>query len=252
MIEISNRKVIMRVLSIILVVLGCSSCMLSCETSVEVSSEPGHLLTASGVQSSVIAEHHEALDSMAKKKLDGTLAGTDSGRLMMTLLVACALGAQDTLTVTVDGGDIDFFGEAGLAREWLSRGLKEDSKGWVTACVLAHLSAHRLPVSISMRGHRSVLHPSKDERIGWPLEEGAFFGDIFTPGAIQWFACRGRDPVPVGIDRDCTKQDPVTPTITLCGLTFVGNCNEVCTRNNHKCREVGVTFLEVITVYLQR
>lgn len=239
----------MKTTIVLLALLFWVSC---CEDYGDSSYTSQYSLTVSGVHPAAVVDNHSVLEGLSNKKLDGSLVSTDNGRQLLTLLVACSLGNQDTLSIVLNGDTLDFFGETGLAPEWKTKGLEESSKKWVSACVLAHLSLEGLPVAISMRGRKRVLHADSDERTNWTLEEGAFFGNIFTPGALRWFACKGKDNVPSNVDRSCSKQDPAHPSSTLCGLTFVGDCNDVCRSNNEVCRFVGVPFSEVITVKLQR
>jgi hypothetical protein len=64
--------------------------------------------------------------------------------------------------------------------------------------VLTHFSLEGLPVVISLRGSQSCSKTLKEEREQWIVEEGAFFGNLFTSGPIRWFACKGKDGTPAG------------------------------------------------------
>ncbi|HEY3104275.1 MAG TPA: hypothetical protein VGJ69_11825 [Pyrinomonadaceae bacterium] len=158
---------------------------------------------------------------------------TSEGREVLSFIVSCALPADATLVGTLpDGSPFEFFGEAGLANEWLDHPLKKAGRGWVSACLFAHVNIHTTPVPFSMRGQTQALAASPEEVATWTLEEGAFYGDYFSaPGEpVQWIACRGRDQAAgeTGglILRDCTEPDPNDPTHTLCGFTYAGDCGD--------------------------
>jgi len=160
---------------------------------------------------------------------------TDDGREVLAFIVSCALPLEDTLVATMPNGDtLEFFGELGLAPEWIDHPLKKAGRGWVSSCLFARVSENDVPIPISMRGPSKTLAATTDEVASWSLEEGAFYGDYFAaPGEpIQWIACRGRDQAveeTAGlIDRDCTEPDPADPAHTLCGFQFAGDCSAVC------------------------
>ncbi|HEU4727301.1 MAG TPA: hypothetical protein VFT22_05420 [Kofleriaceae bacterium] len=144
--------------------------------------------------------------------------------------MSCALPDDISLEATVEGTTFEFFGEIGLARDWLLHPLTEDGQRWVTACLLSRVNGNDSAVPISLRGPHPALAVVEEEREGWPVEEGAFYGNVFTPidQPIQWFACRGEGQASGEfgglVDRDCTEPDPANPGLTLCGFTFAGDC----------------------------
>src|ERR1041384_3967525 len=158
------------------------------------------------------------------------LLATVEGRELFSLIVSCALPDTITLVATVDGTDFEFFGEIGLAPQWINHRLDREGQRWVSACMFARVNAQELFIPISMRGPDRQLAADADERAQWTLEEGAFYGNVFGPvnEPIQWFACRGRD-LAAGeagdlARRDCAKPDPANPGFTLCGFVFAGDC----------------------------
>lgn len=160
----------------------------------------------------------------------GPMLATADGREVFAFLVSCALPADITLEATVGGTKFEFFGELGLASDWLNRPLNDEGKGWVSACLFARVSAHDVVVPISLRGPRAQLATNADERDAWSVEEGAFFGNYFVPvnQPIEWYACRGEGQASGEfgglIDRDCAEPDPANPGKTLCGFTYAGDC----------------------------
>ena len=71
---------------------------------------------------------------------------------------------------------------------------------------------------------------SASELATWTLEEGAFWGNYFSEGAIDWNACRGLDQAsePSGwLERDCAEPDGENPGFTLCGFDCAGECSDL-------------------------
>jgi hypothetical protein len=158
---------------------------------------------------------------------------TPEGREVLSYIVSCALPDGTTLGAKgTDGTIFEFFGEIGLAEEWLHHPLRKAGRGWVSACLFARVNNQNVALPISMRGPHEALDTTPDEEAGWPLEEGAFYGDYFVaPGEpLQWIACRGRD-LAAGksgglVERNCARPDPNNPTRTLCGFTYAGDCGD--------------------------
>ncbi|HKX83802.1 MAG TPA: hypothetical protein VJL58_06270, partial [Pyrinomonadaceae bacterium] len=153
---------------------------------------------------------------------------TEVGREVLGFIVSCALPEGSTFVTNVGSGNIEFLGELGLADEWLTHPLKKAGRGWVSACLFARINDSNLPLPISLRGQQQSLFASADEKAGWTLEEGSFYGDYFVaPGEpVQWIARRGRDQATgeTGglLERDCTEPDPNNPGYTMCGLKYAG------------------------------
>lgn len=189
-----------------------------------------------------------------------SVAATDDGRALLTLLVACALPADVSLAgVAADGTPLVFLGGTGLASRWRREPLDAADRAWVSACAAAQVSETALSVPISLRGPRPALAASADERDAWTLEEGAFFGDVFADPALPlpWRACRGRGAIsdPALADRVCTEEDPGHPGATHCGMIFAGSCDEACERRRGhyvRCRDAasGETTSRVVTAFL--
>lgn len=175
--------------------------------------------------------------------------------VIMSQLVGCALRLDQQ--VTVDG--IDFPGSIGLAPRWLQGGIGPRERELVTGCLLAHLSADGLAVVFSMRAH-GLPRPSSAERSGWPVEEGAFFGDLLGSQPTVPAACRGAgqqsDPEATGlVSRVCAEPDPARPGLTLCGLADAGSCADACERHAgdkyERCKvNGGATVREAVTTFV--
>jgi hypothetical protein len=169
----------------------------------------------------------------------GEMLATTDGREIFALIVSCAMREDITLTATIAGTEFDFFGEIGLAPQWLSRPLGTAGQRWVSACMFARVNGHESAIPISMRGSSRALVVDDDERGEWSLEEGAFFGNFFgrLDRPLQWYACRGKDQAQGeagGLaDRDCAEPDPANPGFTRCGMVFVGDCGSFAA--DHAC-----------------
>ena len=178
----------------------------------------------------IIANRLSAHRMTVNMNTAGELLKTDDGREVFSLIVGCALADDVTLTATVDGTDFEFFGELGLAPQWLHDRLDRVGQGWVSACMFSRVNGHQVAIPISLRGPSQALDVSDDEREEWSLQEGAFFGNFFgrLDRPLQWFACRGRDLAKGEAgslaERDCAKPDPANPGFTLCGMAFAGDC----------------------------
>lgn len=214
------------------------------------SSTSSNVIVVNHIAVNHIAVNHIAVNHIAVNRISGlhlsgsrvtvsqntaALLATPEGQEVFALIVSCAMPSEITLVANINGTQFEFPGDAGLAPQWLLLPLDENGQRWVSACMLAKVNDHDVAIPISMRGPNLALGVSDDERELWPLEEGAFFGNVFTPGnqPIQWFACRGRDKASGDsgtlTDRVCAEPDPAHPGLTLCGFTFAGDCGNFAT-----------------------
>lgn len=223
-----------------------------CAPDPDFSTHRSAVLTASRMDPRIVLAERAHAHAIADSTLGGAAAvdmsSTPDGSEYLSNLVACALTDSQTITV----GGIEYTGELGLAVTWTVIPLGAAARGWVSACVLARLSGVDVALPISLRGPRAALTPSPEERAGWTVQEGAFFGDLFKAPCtnLDWFACRGADPAPA--DRTCTVPDPSHPGSTMCGLTYAGLCSEACDRVYgiyRDCETDGRRFAQPITVY---
>jgi hypothetical protein len=158
------------------------------------------------------------------------LLSTADGREVYSYIISCALPAEQTVEAVVAGVTYDFVGGLGLAPAWSDRPATGSERRWVSACLFARVNAYDISVEISMRGDNDGLAVSPAERRTYPLEEGAFYGNLFTPddAPIQWFACRGRDQARGEsgglVNRDCAEPSAANDGTTTCGFTYAGDC----------------------------
>jgi hypothetical protein len=197
-----------------------------------------------------IALNRIALNRIALNNLQANLASigdlldTHEGREVFSFVVSCALEDGDVLVVNhPTQGPLNFLGEVGLAPRWETRAMTNSDQRWVSACLLSRVNNNNVTVQVSLRGPDDALDTTAQERAAWPLEEGAFFGDVFQPPhrPLEMYACRGRDqaagPETGDMDaRDCTEPDPANPGKTLCGMTYAGDCADFAPpKNRYAC-----------------
>ena len=207
-------------------------------------------LLANRLSSQKLSSNRLALDATGA----GDLLATGDGRNVLSYFVSCALPADVSLVATVGTCAIDaectsgpagpdgtcnagactyqFPGGLGLAPTWADKKLSKTDKGWISACMLARVNAHDTAEEISLRGEHPALTISPDEALLFSVEEGAFYGNIFTPAnkPIIAIACQGKDQASGEfgglVVRDCAEPDPNNPGFTLCGFTFAGDCRD--------------------------
>jgi hypothetical protein len=158
------------------------------------------------------------------------LLETADGRELLKYIVTCAIPSGITLLGEHEDVTYEFPGDIGLAPSWIDRALGESEQRWVSACLLARVNRFGIPVSISIRGPHKALKVSEAEARNYSVEEGAFYGNVFTAveEPVVWNACRGRDEAiseSGTLDlRDCSEPDPENPGFTLCSLNYAGDC----------------------------
>ncbi len=197
-------------------------------------------LSANKLATRKLSENHLEANLVAAKMLS-----TADGREVYSYIINCALpegkeieaitsGAPDTAPpdtlYTCANGSCSFPGSLGLAEYWIDHRLDVKGQRWVTACLLARVNYFGVKVIISLRGVAPQLLVGRHEAERYSLEEGAFYGNIFSDPnkALDWNACRGKDAA-AGETGDlklrvCTEPDPNDPTRTKCGLNYAGDC----------------------------
>jgi hypothetical protein len=222
-------------------------------------------LAANKLASNKLAANRLAANRLSSNRLaanglgTGDLLSTPDGRNVLSYVIGCALPAGETLVAPQSGApacsvDTDcpndsggllpfpvcsqgqcvyeFPGNVGLAPQWADEPLDRSGKRWVSACLLARCNAHDVAVEISLRGENPALVLAAGEAQGFTVEEGAFYGDVFTVEGqpIVWFACRGAGKTSGEfgslVERDCASPDPANPAVTQCGFTYSGNCGD--------------------------
>ena len=197
-----------------------------------------------------LATNRLATNALSSNVLEASEAAhelltTAEGRELFAYVVSCALpqevsiqallsGAADSAppntAYTCASGVCRFDGGLGLAPDWAEHKLTSKAERWVSACLLARVNHHVTAEAISLRGDHPGLAVGVDEAELYNLEEGAFYGNVFThqDDPIEWYACRGRAQAAsedggLGL-RDCAEPDPDNPGYTLCGFIYTGDC----------------------------
>jgi len=198
-----------------------------------------------------LASNRLASNSLTSTKLEANMATSDllataDGRDVYAYLINCALPEGSTIQATVsdaadtappatlytcNAGLCVFPGGIGLAEYWEDHKLDPKGQRWISACMFARVNAHDTAEPISMRGPHDALAVSSDEAAQFPIQEGAFYGNLFTGDApIDWNACRGEGQAQGEfdglVDRDCAEEDPANPGKTQCGFKYAGDCRD--------------------------
>lgn len=212
----------------------------------------GNAIATNGIATNGIALNGIATNGIATNQLSNNLyliattnlMSTDEGREVLKYVIGCAIPVGTTLQGTSGGVTYQFPGEIGLAPSWLRRSLRDSEQRWVSACLLARVNRFGVPVSISIRGSSSALAVSGSEAQDYTVEEGAFYGNVFTgdEGPQVWNACQGKDQAAGDTGtlalRDCAQPDPAHPGLTLCGFNFAGDCADWAPpRNAFACKK---------------
>ena len=167
-------------------------------------------------------------DLLNSPDCDGTNEDACGGRDVLEYLISCAFPAGTTLVGTADTGvTYHFAGSIGLAPQWETRRLTLGEQRWVSACMLARVNNAGHELFISLRGPHPALAATAEEQDEYDLEEGAFYGDIFTEPQ-RYYACRGADLYAGDFSESTLLRACAQPTEagdeTLCGMTYAGEC----------------------------
>jgi len=147
------------------------------------------------------------------------------GQELFTYIVSCALPADASIDLTIQGTPYEFHGGLGLAPQWGEpNGFCDvDCQEWVSACLLARLDYQGVTREISLRGDNPALAVGAQEAAAYTVGEAAYFGNIFTGFFPQErYACLY--PGQTEIERVCG------PTLAGCAVDVDPNvtCAEVC------------------------
>jgi hypothetical protein len=217
--------------------------------------ETSNRIAANRIAANRIAANRIAANKLAARKLSENRleAGSDAAKMLSTAdgrevysyIINCALPEGKEIDATVPGASdtaapdtlytcvnesCRFPGSLGLAEYWVDHRLDVKGQRWVTACLLARVNYFGVKVMISLRGVAPQLLVGRHEAERYSLEEGAFYGNIFSDPnkPLDWNACRGKDAA-AGETGDlklrvCTEPDPNDPKRTKCGFNYAGDC----------------------------
>jgi hypothetical protein len=130
-------------------------------------------------------------------------------------------------------------------------------KQLITACLAAHVNVYGVSVPISINGYRAdgnSLGHAPDEWTTFPLDEGAFFGNVFDGQGV--FVCQrhGTFTSDKSSVRACVQDTTVVGPSSQCAPLYnVGTCSEVCSswsstnKAYQSCTWNGVTYKPMST-----
>jgi hypothetical protein len=182
------------------------------------------------------------------------LESTPEGRDLLEYAVRCALAPEDVLIAVHDGLTYEYQGLLNLAPEWRDRQLSAEEKNYISACLIAHVNAYGVSVSISARSH-GILLADMDEMAAYPVYEGTFFGKVFGE-EVKTYACIGDVPdVALAYSSSRGLRTCTDPTDD-CGVDSVGRCQDVCESYHPRygwtgCWAQGDFYAETISTFLQ-
>ena len=219
---------------------------------VDTNIETPNRLAANSLSANRLAANRLAANGLAASSIDvAALAATEGGADLLSYMVSCALPEGSSLSV----GSYVFAGQLGLAPKWVDKPLKDSERGWVSACLLARVNLFGVTVRLSLRGTVAALSTTSDERAGYTLFEGAFYGDVFaTPQKFNACTSAYKATAPQVSTmplRECTVPDG--GGLTRCGFNAVGTCEDVCQGGGDGERYASCNGVnEVISVYLEK
>jgi hypothetical protein len=184
-------------------------------------------------------------------------AQTQAGQNYLAKLIGCSLSSSQSITVTVGGLPMTFYGSVGLATSWTGRGLSSTQSHWVSSCVLTLSNYFGDVVTISIRGSATQLALQGTEGTDFNGVEGAYWGTIFG-STVQAYSCIGADEqhYPNYGDfqyRVCAEPDGQDDGFTNCGFHDMGACASACTTSTSPfsgCSDGTNSWNEVITSWI--
>jgi hypothetical protein len=214
-----------------------------------------------------------ALGADAVAALEDTTAAGDLSRQLAAYTASCALAPTQSfdfswVDATGTTQEESYPGLLGLATDWAGAPLiSAVEQAWVSACLISRVNYLGVTVMLSSRGWFPGLdHAPASELGSYTMQEGAFFGNVFTPTPTA-YAC---DDVPddsyaQSQDRFCAAgYVDASGDVEGCGIIQrLGSCDDYCTPITRRgqfhwlCATTpldqdpsGLTFA-VITVFLQ-
>jgi hypothetical protein len=207
-------------------------------------------LTANALTANALTANALTANALTANGLKDPLA-----RELMKYVVSCALPADETLSMSIDGVSYSFPGGLGLAPGWGQPGgsCDQSCQRWVSGCVLGRVDFLGVQQEISERGANLALRVSWEELRDYPADEATYFGNIFADGQPM-FACLAPDKTE--IPRVCG------PSLDNCPMTVVGSCAKACSyqglvggyvdcSTSGKARKPDI-YHESVTVFLPR
>jgi hypothetical protein len=166
---------------------------------------------------------HNALTDNAISHNAITMAALEdpNARELLSFIVSCALPADQTVHVTVDGVAYSYQGQLGLAPEWgePDGSCDERCQQWVSACLLARVDFLGQKRLISVRGENKELASCPSERATFTQREATYYGNLFVTPQLR-YACLS--PGQTEDPRVCG------PSLEGCVVDVLGSCDDLC------------------------
>ncbi len=212
-------------------------------------------LTANGLTANGLTANGLTANGLTANGLTANGLADPLTQKFLQYLVSCALGPQQSLTLTAGGATYTFPGQLGLAPQWgFDRGSCDGScQRWVSACILARVDEAGIDREISVRGPNIMLLPTPSEISSYTQKEATYFGNLFIPGQPR-FLCLA--PGQKQDERVCGDS------LANCPMTVVGSCTQDCivkggVLGDAFCSDAGragtgQTYFESVTVFLPK
>ena len=171
-----------------------------CACSADEEAEPGldetDYISLNALAPDALLDNGDALDALAGGALDRAttqLVDSEPGRMLLSYVVRCALGAGDHAAFPRAGApDLVYTGVVGIARGWKGSSLDGAGRRLMTACLMAHVNAVGIQVPISVRS-ATLREAPLLEKLLFPAQEMAVYGNIFAPPSERdLFVCFGQ------------------------------------------------------------
>jgi hypothetical protein len=212
-------------------------------------------LAANALAAHALAANALAANALAANALTSSALHDPLARQFLKYVVSCALPADKTVTINVDGQTYSYPGLLGMEPQWGERGgsCDESCQRWVTGCVLARVDYLGVERLISLRGANPALRTTRDEANAYPVREATYFGNVFKKDQ-PLFACLS--PGQKEDERVCGDS------LDNCPMDVVGSCARACVFEGafggfQLCSSSGKalhpeTYLESVTVFLPK
>jgi hypothetical protein len=153
----------------------------------------------------------------------------DLKAMLLKYAARCALRPDQALDAPPDAsGHVDKLpGAMGLAPEWRDGTCDQSCQEKVSSCLIALINRTGKHVQVSLLSSAPSLSNKllpNDDDLGFPHQEGAFFGNVFSGEA---YACRGRDVEKAAQVKRFCALEPASCT-GLAEFADAGRCEDAC------------------------